>query len=41
MKYVFIINPISGRGRALKAADTIKKVCEDKKLKYEIWFLIV
>lgn len=38
MKYVFIINPTSGRGRALKASEQIKKVCEEEKVEYEMYF---
>lgn len=38
MKYVFIINPTSGKGKALKAADTIKNVCKEDKIDYEMHF---
>lgn len=38
MKYIFIINPTAGRGRALAASDKIRKVCEEKNIKYEIHF---
>ena len=38
MKYIFIINPNAGKGRALEAARTIKKVCEEEKYDYKIHF---
>ena len=34
MKHIFIVNPISGKGNALKIADKIKKVCEKNGLDY-------
>lgn len=36
MKHIFIINPTSGKGKALKVADKIKKVCEQESLEYEL-----
>lgn len=36
MKHVFIINPISGKGKTLKVAENIEKVCQREKLDYEI-----
>ncbi|MDO5569555.1 MAG: YegS/Rv2252/BmrU family lipid kinase [bacterium] len=36
MKYVFIINPISGGGRGLKMYNRIKNICEIEKLDYDI-----
>ena len=36
MKHVFIVNPVSGRGKALKVSLGIKKICEEEKLDYEI-----
>lgn len=38
MKHIFIVNPISGKGKTLKAVDRIKKVCEEENLDYEIHF---
>lgn len=38
MKHIFILNPISGKGKTLKAVDRIKKVCEEENLDYEIYF---
>ena len=38
MKHVFIVNPISGRGKALKVSLGIKKICEEEKLDYEIHY---
>lgn len=36
MKHIFIVNSISGKGKALKSVDTIIEVCEELKLDYEI-----
>ena len=36
MKYVFIVNPVSGKGKSLKVVDRIKQVCEEKNIEYEI-----
>lgn len=38
MKHVFIINPISGQGRAFKMVDNIHRVCTEEKLDYEVIF---
>ena len=38
MKHVFIVNPVSGRGKALKVSLWIKKICEEEKLDYEIHY---
>lgn len=38
MKHVFIVNPVSGRGKALKVSLVIKKICEEEKLDYEIHY---
>jgi len=38
MKYVFIVNPMSGGGKALKIVENIKKVCNEDNLDYEIYF---
>lgn len=38
MKHIFIVNPISGKGRACKVAIGIKKVCEEEKLDYQIYY---
>lgn len=36
MKHIFIINPISGKGKTLKIAENIEKVCKDEDLDFEI-----
>lgn len=36
MKYVFIVNPTAGGGRALKISNNIREICEKDKLDYEI-----
>lgn len=36
MKHVFIINPISGKGKTLKVAENIEKICQKENLDYEI-----
>ena len=36
MKHIFIINPTSGKGKALKIADKIKEVCKKESLEYEL-----
>lgn len=38
MKYIFIVNPKSGKGKALKAAEKIEKLCKERNLYYEIHF---
>lgn len=38
MKHIFIVNPISGKGKTLKTVDKIKKVCEEEHLDYEIHY---
>lgn len=38
MKYVFIVNPISGKGKALKVSEKIIEVCEELNLDYEIHY---
>lgn len=38
MKHVFIVNPVSGRGKALKVSLGIKKICEEEKIDYEIHY---
>jgi len=35
-KYVFVINPVAGKGKALKLETKIKQECEKRKLYYEI-----
>ena len=29
MKHIFIVNPTSGKGKALKAVEQIEKVCKE------------
>ena len=38
MKYIFIVNPKAGKGKALKAAEKIEKLCKERNLYYEIHF---
>ncbi len=38
MKYIFIVNPTSGNGKALKVVQNIKNVCLENKYDYEIHF---
>ena len=38
MKYIFIVNPTSGKGKALKASNKIKEICEERDIPYEIHF---
>lgn len=38
MKHIFIINPISGQGRAFRMVDNIHRVCKEEKLDYEVVF---
>lgn len=38
MKRIFIVNPNSGGGKALKVVENIKNVCESDNLEYEIFF---
>lgn len=38
MKHIFIVNPISGGGKALKIVENIKEVCAKEKMEYEIHF---
>lgn len=37
-KFIFIINPLSGRGKALALRESIEKVCEKRQRDYEIIF---
>ena len=38
MKHIFIVNPVSGGGKALKIVQNINKVCMEKEFDYEIHF---
>lgn len=38
MKHIFIVNPVSGGGKALKIVQNINKVCIEKGFDYEIHF---
>ena len=38
MKYVFIVNAFAGRGKSLRVAPNIKKVCLENNIDYEIIF---
>lgn len=38
MKHIFIVNPISGQGRAFRMIDNIHRVCQEEKLDYEVIF---
>ena len=36
MKHIFIVNPTSGKGKALKTVEQIEKVCKERNIDYEI-----
>lgn len=36
MKYIFIVNPTSGKGKALKISNNIEKICKQENIDYEI-----
>lgn len=36
MKHIFIVNSVSGKGTALNLIDTIKEVCEERHLDYDV-----
>jgi len=38
MKYIFIVNPVAGKGKSLQLAKNIEIVCSDKKLDYIIHY---
>jgi len=38
MKYIFIVNPTSGKGKALKIVQNIKNICAENNYDYEIHF---
>lgn len=38
MKHIFIVNPVSGGGKALKIVQNINKVCMEKGFEYEVHF---
>ena len=38
MKHVFIVNPTSGKGKALKIVDKIEEVCTKRNIEYEIHY---
>ena len=38
MKHVFIVNPTSGQGKALKIVDRIEEVCKKRNIEYEIHY---
>lgn len=38
MRHVFIVNPVSGKGKAAKVAIGIKKVCEKESLNYQMYY---
>ncbi len=40
MKYVFIVNPESAKGNAMKIIGNIEKVCKKEKLEYEICYTL-
>lgn len=39
MKYIFIINPIAGRGKYKKILPNIEKICNERKIDYEIKYI--
>jgi YegS/Rv2252/BmrU family lipid kinase len=38
MKHIFIVNPVSGRGHALKISKKIIEVCKNLKLKFKMYY---
>ena len=38
MKHIFIVNPTSGHGKALKIVDRIEEVCKERNMEYEIHY---
>lgn len=38
MKHIFIVNPTSGNGKALKTVEQIEKVCKEKNIEYELHY---
>ena len=38
MKYIFIVNPTSGNGRALKVSENIKRICDKRHIPFEIHY---
>ena len=38
MKHIFIVNPTSGHGKALKVVERIEEVCRSKNIDYEIFY---
>ena len=36
MKNIFVINPVSGNGKAVDIVNNIEKVCDNENLEYEI-----
>ena len=39
MKYIFIINPIAGRGRYKKILPNIERICKERNIEYEIRYI--
>lgn len=40
MKYIFIINAIAGRGKYKKILPNIEKICKERKIEYEIRYIL-
>lgn len=38
MKHIFIVNPVSGQGKAVNLVENIHKVCQKDNLNYEVIF---
>ena len=38
MKYIFIVNPVSGQGKTLDTVKNIKRVCEEEHIDYKVHF---
>ena len=41
MKYIFIVNPESAKGNAMKIIGNIEKICKEKQLEYEVCYTLV
>ena len=40
MKYIFIVNPESAKGNAMKIIGNIEKICKEKQLEYEVCYTL-
>ena len=40
MKYIFIVNPESAKGNAMKIIGNIEKICKQRKIEYEVCYTL-